>query len=195
MKSHELVERINNGEIKDGTKINRLRKGEIETVFIYDGKCLKYNNLKNVAGSDVFIEKDELVEFEIVEERKGWFKPKKGEEYFYTTYLGTILSKNWNGNEIDNYLHKYHNCFRTKEEAQECLYYKNALKEAEKPFEVNRDNYYIVFDVEDNELGLDWNSYTKVQGVIFLGADMDVARAFIDKWKKQILKYEFDVWE
>ena len=39
MKSDELVRKINNGEIKDGTKINRLRKGEIETVFIYDGGC------------------------------------------------------------------------------------------------------------------------------------------------------------
>ena len=115
--------------------------------------------------------------------------------YFYITSSGIILSKDWNGNEIDNYLYEHHNCFRNMDEAQEYLDYKSALKEAEKPFVWNEDNYYIAFDAEENRLYLEWNSYLIIQGVIFLGTNKVVAQAFIDKWKKQILKYEFDVWE
>jgi hypothetical protein len=33
------------------------------------------------------------------------------------------------------------------------------------------------------------------QGITYLGQDKEVAQAFIDKWKEQILKYEFNMWD
>lgn len=198
MKSHELVERINNGEIKDGTKI-KVKNINDDSAYVphieYIGNSLKY--LKGTYEDGDFVSNSVLFnknfEFEIVEEHKGWFKPKMGKGYFYITSSGIILSKDWNGNEIDNYLYEHHNCFRTKAEAQEYLDYKNALKEAEKPFVYDGFNYFIYYYNDD--LRISCNETCRTQGITYLGQDKDAVQAFIDKWKKQILKYEFDVWE
>lgn len=193
MKSHELVERINNGEIKDGTRINGYKNNRKVLTLYWDGKALRYKEDDSyVLCNDLFFKE---VEFEIVEEHKGWFKPKCGEFYFVINAFGGISYSKWANSETDLYAYNHHNCFKTEAEAQEYLDYKNALEEAEKPFEVDGDNYYIVFDVEDNELGMDYSSFCKRQGTVYLGTDPEVAQAFIDKWHDEILKYEFDVWE
>lgn len=193
MKSHELVRRINYGEIKDGTRIDGYKNNRKVLTLYWDGKALRYKKDDSyVLCNDLFFKE---VEFEIVEEHKGWFKPKKGEGYRFINSYGENDWSNWNNNAEDKYRYNNHNCFRNVEEAQEYLDYKNALKEAEKPFEYNKDNYFISFDMEDNELIVDCFNYVKPQGTIFLGADKEVAQAFIDKWKPQILKHEFGIFE
>ena len=66
---------------------------------------------------------------------------------------------------------------------------------AEKPFERNKINWFIKYNYLDKALEMTWNDLTWYQGTIYLGQDKDVAQAFIDKWKKQILKYEFGIEE
>lgn len=198
MKSHELVEKINNGEIKDGTKIEfRLTRKEPAYIY-YRNKNLVYGERSNGAGQfvDIGLLLDSNFEFEIVEEHKGWFKPKQIDEvYWYINSFGDVDWAYWKDNKQDKYRYGNHNVFRTKEEAQEYLEYKNALKEAEKPFIKGDCNYYFYYIInrEEIELQPDYNCIN--QGSTYLGQDRDVAQAFIDKWKPQILKYEFDVWE
>lgn len=192
MKSHELVERINNGEIKDGTKIKRYGYGK-DTMLYLCGKILRYKETDVIVSCDVLL--DNEVEFEIVEEHKGWFKPKNGEWYWCINSCGVLNRDNWDGGKIDLHRYNNHNCFRNVEEAQEYLDYKNALKEAEKPFEIKRDNYFIRLNSDGDNLFLDRHFLCQYQGITYLGQDEEVAQAFIEKWEKQILKYEFDVWE
>ena len=197
MKSDELVRMINNGEIKDGTKIEfRLTRKEPAYIY-YRNKNLVYGEKSNGAGQfvDIGLLLDSNFEFEIVEEHKGWFKPKNGEWYWCINSCGVLNRDNWDGGEVDLYRYNRHNCFRTEEEAQEYLDYTNALKEAEKPFVYGKDNCCIEFDEGHNRLYVTEFSHIRNQGITYLGQDEAVAQAFIDKWKDCILKYEFDVWE
>lgn len=191
MKSDELVRRINNGEIKDGTKIKRYGYGK-DTMLYLCGKILRYKETDVIVSCDVLL--DNEVEFGIVEEHKGWFKPKKGEEYWYTED-GYVLSYRWHEECEDLYRYKHHNVFRNPKEAQEYLDYKNALKEAEKPFVIGEKNWAIYYSHDDKEVEICWTNGAKHQGTTYLGQDKAVAQVFIDKWKKQILKYEFGIFE
>lgn len=194
MKSHELVERINNGEIKDGMKIKSFGKadnGEYEVNYLtYTSGTLMYDlGLVSVRGL-----LNPNIEFEIVEEHKGWFKPEKGEEYWYIED-GYVFSYRWHEECEDLYRYKHHNVFRNPKEAQECLDYKNALKEAEKPFKYNKTNYCLAYNKECDDIRIAFDCHYEVQGITYLGQDEDAVQAFIDKWHDEILKYEFDVWE
>lgn len=128
-------------------------------------------------------------------EPKGWFKPEYDEMYYCINTSGQINCYRWDGGEFDLYHYNNHNCFRSKKEAQEYLDYTNALKEAEKPFIKGDYNYYFYYTInrEEIELQPDYNCIN--QGSTYLGQDRDVAQAFVEKWKPQILKFEFDVWE
>ena len=200
MKSDELVRRINNGEIKDGTKIEfRLNRKEPAYIY-YRNKNLVYGEKSNGAGQfvDIGLLLDSNFEFEIVEEHKGWFKPNDGDYYYCIDHDGIIRRKEWEDNALNYYHYNNHNCFRHREEAYECERYREALKEAEKPFKPGEYNFYMFLnrDTWDNGgVELEYEKYGEIQGVTFLGQDEEVAQAFIDKWKPQILKYEFDVWE
>ena len=198
MKSHELVERINNGEIKDGTKIKCIGKSDNGD---YEVDYLIYTSgtLKSVGGgvlvNFLFIP---TIEFEIVEEHKGWFKPKCGDYYYCIDHDGIIRRKEWEDNALNYYHYNNHNCFRHREEAYECERYREALKEAEKPFQPGEYNFYMFLNRDNWDNGgveLEYEKYGEIQGVTFLGQDEDVAQAFIDKWHDEILKYEFDIWE
>lgn len=196
MKSHELVERINNGEIKDGTKIEfRLTRKEPAYIY-YRNKNLVYGEKSNGAGQfvDIGLLLDSNFEFEIVEEHKGWFKPKMGETYWYKRGC-EFTSTDWQGWVMDEDNYKEHNCFRNIEELDECNEYRKALKEAEKPFEYNKTNYCLAYNKQCNDLTTAFDCHYKIQGITYLGTDKAVAQDFIEKWKKQILKFEFDVWE
>lgn len=194
MKSHELVEKINNGEIKDGTKFMIYLNGnETERIVFDEGKsCLKYEATKDILDCSMLLSND--LEFEIVEEYKGWFEPKEGEKFFWVTYdRQHIIEGKWNAKSDSNSYKN--NRFRTRAEAQEYLDYKNALKEAEKPFEPEKHNHFFYYSIYDKEIKLYDELRTINQGTTYLGTDAIVARAFIDEWHDEILKYEFGIWE
>lgn len=200
MKSHELVEKINNGEIKDGTEFSIQKNGsKSATNIIFDGKerVLRYSFRKSLlVNSSTLLHND--LEFEIVEEHKGWFKPKMGEQYAVIDEEGDIYYNLWGSNKTDWHLFSNQNCFRDEAEAQEYLDYKSTLKEAEKPFQPGEYNFYMFLnrDTWDNGgVELDYEKYGEIQGATYLGQDEAVAQAFIDKWKHQILKYEFGIFE
>ena len=149
-------------------------------------------NSKRCQPFDLFFKE---VEFEIVEEHKGWFKPVEDDYYYYIDHAGMIRRDVWKDSGLNYYHYNHHNCFRSREEARECYEYREALKEAEKPFEINRDNYFIRLNSDGDDLFLDRHFICQYQGITYLGQDEEVAQAFIDKWKDCILKYEFGIFE
>ena len=187
----ELTAKIYAKEIENGTKLKAIKEnGDSVNLEFRAGKL---NWETGTFGTGYLFDKN--VKFEIVEEEKGWFKPKVGEEFWFVNAEGEIRSTLWEDWEEDVYKLQTHNCFRSEEEAREYKEYKEALRKAEKPFVMNEKNLYIVCNLHNNTLYLDWNTSVKKQGVTYLGKDKEVAQAFIEVWKDCILKYEFDVWE
>lgn len=139
----------------------------------------------------------EHLEYELSKESepKGWFKPECGDDYYYIDCDGIYRSDVWRNHKTDIYRYEHHNCFRTQEDAQECDEYREALKEAEKPFVKGDCNYYFYYTLNREEIELQHDYSCINQGSTYLGQDEAVAQAFIDKWKPQILKYEFGIFE
>ena len=175
MKLIELLNKIANGEIKEGTKC------------IKDGKI-------DVYTKEYYTMLNEEVEI-IEEKQQGRWKPKYGEQYWYVDYNGKVSSDPWFNDEYDKVCSLFKNVFETKQEAEGYLAYKTALLEAEKPFEYGIDNYYIYHQWDTEDTVLRFTSFEQVQGTVYLGNDFGIAQAFIDKWYKQILKYEFGIEE
>lgn len=192
MKLIELLNKIVNGKIKEGTQL----KDNSGDIFVF-------KNNRFVDKNDNFyiyavVADDEALndEVEIIEEKQqGRWKPKEGEKYWYTDDEGDVSLSYYFEDRTDNWRYLTKNIFKTEQEAKEYLEYKTALLEAEKPFVegYDKENWFIVYDLP--ELKLSWSSSRRHQGVIYLGQDQDVAQAFVDKWYKQILKYEFGIEE
>ena len=180
MKIIELLNKIANGEIKKGTKLKFANDTEI---YCFEGQTMT-------------IDVNELnTEVEIIEEKpQGRWKPK-AEFYWYINNYGEVHRYTWVDDDADNFLYLFKNVFKTKEEAKEYLKYKIALLKAEKPFVYGEFNFAIECDASVKKPYLGWNTRIMSQGQIYLGQDKDVAQAFVDKWYKQILKYEFGIEE
>lgn len=181
MKLIDLLNKIANGEIKKGTKLKFANDTEIV--------CFE--------GQTMTIDVDELnTEVEIIEEKQqeGRWKPKVGERYWYISGEGVFLSI-WHNHPVDNRCYLSKNVFKTEQEAKNCYAYKTALLEAEKPFEYGLDNYYIYHEWDTEDTVLRFTNFEQVQGTVYLGNDFGIAEAFLDKWYKQILKYEFGIEE
>ena len=188
----ELTAKIYAKEIENGAKI-KVTKTDGNVVHIYFRED-KLNWETGTFGTGFLFDKN--VKFEIVEQEKGWFKPEMGEKYWFIDYDGDIYSDNFDSGFFgDEYKLQTHNCFRSEEEAWEYKGYKEALRKAEKPFVMNKQNWHISHYIGEEKPSLDWNGNVKKQGVTYLGTDKEVAQAFIEVWKDCILKYEFDVWE
>lgn len=194
MKLIDLLNKIVNGEIKEGTQL----KDNIGDIFIF-------KNNRFVDKNDNFyiyavVVDDEVLndEVEIIEEKQqqGRWEPKEeGTAYFSINDWGVIFQTHYNNSPQDWYRILNKNVFKTDSEAKEYLEYKTALLEAEKPFEEGKNNWKIIFNTTSKGLYIQENFEIMIQGAIYLGQDVTVAQAFVDKWHKQILKYEFDIEE
>jgi hypothetical protein len=181
MKLIELLNKIANGEIKEGAKF----------------KFVKYPQMYGV-GIDYFVFGTANLndEVEIIEEKQqqGRWKPKEeGTAYFSINDWGVIFQTHYNNAPQDWFRILNKNVFKTDSEAKEYLEYKTALLEAEKPFELKKDNWY--FALADGKVEVVQGDWFQQAVIIFLGQDVAVAQAFVDKWYKQILKYEFCIEE
>lgn len=176
MKLIELLNKIANGEIKEETKC------------IKDGKI-------DVYTKEYYTMLNEEVEIIEEKQQEGRWKPKEGEDYWHISAYGQPQISPWKKWRATEFLGLTKNVFKTEQEAKEYLKYKTALLEAEKPFVKNEMNYKLTFSTINRKLYLNGNYDDMSQGSVYLGTDINVAQAFIDKWCKQILKYEFSIEE
>ena len=145
---------------------------------------------------------DEKID-ELKREYKGknekWI-PKKGEIYYF---LDEELYVGWNcfdNDDTDETIIKNNKIFETEEEAQEYADYLKARKEYSYEFSKEEwedsgiQKYFIYYNHTCNVLGITANNiWFPMNGIHFKSRGK--AEEFIDKYKKQILKFEFNIEE
>lgn len=146
-----------------------------------------------------FNEKIEELKREYKGKNEKWI-PKEGEIYYF---LDEELYVDWNcfdNNDTDEAILKYSKIFKTEEEVQEYADYLKARKEYSYEFSKEEwedsgiQKYFIYYNHTCNVLGITANNiWFPMNGIHFKSRGK--AEEFIDKYKKQILKFEFDIEE
>lgn len=168
------------------TNLEELKKDIIEFKEKTD---LKYSELLNRLVKAI-IEKVE---------KSGKWIPEIDEIYwYYNKDLEKIDCKTWLNSREDNIKLKNKVVFKTGEEAQEYADYQKAKEKY--TYEFSREEweskdinkYYIFYSRDDNKLGCNFNWSTRSIGKLYFKAKEEV-QEFINKYEKQILKFEFEV--
>lgn len=111
-----------------------------------------------------------------------------------------FYSTNDANEEFDKKVIKYNKIFKTYEEAQEYADYLKARKEYSYEFSkeewVDLDiyKYHIYCDFEIKALYIGSVNYFGVMGTIYFKTE-EKAKEFLDRYEKQILKFEFGIEE
>lgn len=110
--------------------------------------------------------------FEEVRESTRW-KPEISHDYYYISGDGHVYDNSWDDSRfVDNGRFEIGNCFKTKEEAERVKEYLKALAvvrgDATTEFTIDRDNFYVYYDVAHNYLYVSSNSYCLKNGIFGL---------------------------
>lgn len=146
-----------------------------------------------------FNEKIEELKREYKGKNEKWI-PKEGEIYYYLAMDFSVSSCVNLLDSIDRTRFKFSKIFKTEEEAQEYADYLKARKEYSYEFSKEEwedsgiQKYFIYYNHTCNVLGITANNiWFPMNGIHFKSRGK--AEEFIDKYKKQILKFEFDIEE
>lgn len=147
-----------------------------------------------------FNEKIDKLKEEYKKEKDGKWIPEEGEEYYYLSTDFSVSSCVNLLDSIDRTRFKFSKVFKTEEEAQEYADYLEARKEYSYEFSKEEwedsgiQKYFIYYNHTCNVLGITANNiWFPMNGIHFKSRGK--AEEFIDKYKKQILKFEFDIEE
>ena len=135
---------------------------------------------------------------EYKEKNEKWV-PEEGEEYYF---VDEELNIGWNWFGVtDEAILKYNKVFKTEEEAQEYADYLKARKEYSYEFseeEWKNTNiiykYYIYYDFNDKAFYIGSAECCGRIGTTYFKT-YEKAQEFIDRYEKQILKFEFGIEE
>ena len=146
-----------------------------------------------------FNEKVDELKREYKEKNEKWI-PKEGERYYF---IDEELNVAWNwfdNDDTDEAIFKNNKIFKTEEQAQEYADYLKARKEYSYKFSKEEwenysiELYYICCDFDDKTLYVDTVAYVGRMGAIYFETE-EKAKEFLNKYKKQILKFEFGIEE
>lgn len=106
---------------------------------------------------------DSLAEdWEVVEEKKKYWKPKESERYYFIdAYQEGIGNDTNDGTDVDDFRLSIGNYFKTKEEAEHMVEKLKVIHELQK------------FAYENNEREIDWNDGTQQEHFIFYNHNND----------------------
>ena len=147
-----------------------------------------------------FNEKIDKLKKEYKKEKSSKWIPGKEKLYYYVMERLDIDSYIYHGSRKDKNIIKYSRIFETYDEAEEYAAYLKARKEYSYEFSKEEwENesickYYIYYDFYNNNFLVSWDRNLRRVGVIYFKAEAQ-AREFLNKYKKQILKFEFDIEE
>ena len=141
-------------EMKKGKKVRR--KGWGDTWFIINNygtllRCIPSFYNKNQADTNIDplslanVENIFAEDWEVVEEKKNWWKPELDEKYYIICGDGSIDYNNYDNDVADEMLMAIGNCFQTEEQAEFMIEKLKVIHELEK------------FSYENNEEEIDWN--------------------------------------
>ena len=144
--------------------------------------------------------KEEYKKEEYKKEKSKKWTPEYGEEYFFLN-VGLEINSNINYFYKDDMgIFEYNKIFKTYEEAQEYADYLKARCEYSYEFskeelkDIKKEKYYIYYDYSEEKLEVFYCYYYGRLNQIYFKTEAQ-AQAFIDKYKKQILKFEFGIEE
>lgn len=144
--------------------------------------------------------KNELKEKYKKEKSEKWI-PKENETYYYVLMdCLKVDADKWDNDKIDNTIIKYNKIFKTEEEAQEYADYLEARKEYSYEFSkeewenTNIYKHYIYYDFDDKFFYIDSSEYCGRIGTTYFKT-YEKAQEFLDRYEKQILKFEFGIEE
>lgn len=125
-------------------------------------------------------------------------KPEYGDIFYYINYVGEIKRTTWLDVKRDSEMWDFGNVFFTEEEAEFAREKKKVEVELERYAKehnstITEDNYYILYDENDEELDFDVWVGSKVQGTVVFTSKQLVFDAIEAVGKDRILKYIFGV--
>lgn len=199
-------------KMREGKKVKR--KDWLGYWFIEDGKVkiylkdgnIKFNNFTQETIANTLAE-----DWEVVEEKKKYWEPKKGDKYcdkyYYISNTGFIFYYGYNEDNIDKALINIGNCFKTEEEAKHMVEKLKIIHELQKFAYQNNEKeidwndakqykYCLVYDVEHKKVCIDYKTYVKSEPFNIYFTSLDIARKAIKTiGEDRIKKYYFDVEE
>ena len=147
-----------------------------------------------------FNEKIDKLKSEYKEEKNEKWIPEEGEEYHYLNGSLEVVYDTFFGELYQNKVIKYNRIFKTEEQAHEYADYLKAKKECSYEFSKEEwekteiKKYFIYYNYEYKRIGVDYyNSFFEMNCIHF--KTEEEAQAFIGKYRKQILKFEFGIEE
>ena len=185
-------------------------------------KSWKKNEFIDVNYNDKFvftsIENALAEDWEIVEEKKKYWEPKKDEKYYYITDCGDVDNHLYSNLVVnDDYLYanwlierarfNIGNCFKTKIEAEHILEKLKVIHELQKfAYENNEEEIdwndtkqykcFLIYDTDDKKICVDYRTYVKNEPFNIYFTSFNLARQAIAKiGEDRIKKYYFDVEE
>ena len=138
--------------------------------------------------------KERIVELE--EQAKDELFPQEGDDYCYTTMLGRVCHGSWDNLNSETSMLELGNIYRTEEEAEfdvEKKKVETELLKFSRPFEYGRFNYYLFFNIESDNLDVQFTSYCPPQGAIYFESEEKVQQAIKSVGEQRIKKYIFGV--
>ena len=189
-------------KMREGKKVKR--KGRSMCCF-YDSKAGRICTGDGVAITGIAFEAALADDWEIVEEKKKYWTPKKKEKYFYIEdCMGVSDDRNVQA-PIDYCRFNIGNFFKTKIEAEHILEKLKVIHELQKfAYEnnegeidwknFNQCKYYLVYDTKDEELYVDYTAYCKREPFnIYFTSSKIAKRAIEEIGEDRIKKYYFNV--
>lgn len=125
-------------------------------------------------------------------------KPEHGTRYFYLDSVGDIVNAVWYDTGYDNVRLDLGNVFLTEKEIVFAIEKRKVEVELQRYAEehngpILEDNYYILYDEDDEELDFDVWVGSKVQGTVDFTSKQLVFDAIEAVGKDRIIKYIFGV--
>ena len=147
-----------------------------------------------------FNEKIDKLKEEYELEKNGKWMLRLGTEYYYLSESLVVMYDTFSDEPYQNELIKYNRIFKTAEQAHDYADYLKARKEYSYEFSKEEwedegiDKHSIDYSYEENDIEIEtWTTYRNLNQIYF--KTYEKAQAFIDKYKKQILKFEFGIEE
>ena len=140
-----------------------------------------------------FNEKIKVLKAEV--QREDEF-PQDGDEYWYVDDIGLLWLSVFGKGELSNDRVEMGNVFRTKEEAgfvAEKIKVEAELRKFGRPFEEDKNNYFMVLDTDYESIDIWSMSYSRVQGVIYFESEEKAQQAIEAVGEERIKKYIFGV--
>ena len=145
-------------------------------------------------------------DWEVVEEKKKYWKPKESERYYFIdAYQEGIGNDTNDGTDVDDFRLSIGNYFKTKEEAEHMVeklkviheLQKFAYENNEKEIDWNDAKQYkqfLIYDIEYKKVCIDYKTYVKSEPFNIYFTSFDIARKAIKTiGEDRIKKYYFNV--